>query len=79
MRRHIFGLILLTLSAGCSQYQLFDSRAHVEADLESRIPAELRSYIEVPYHLDEDVLAEISAVPRRSSTTSSAVSSSSTR
>lgn len=61
MKRLISPLLLLTLAGACSQYQLFDSVEHVRADLESRVPEELRGLIDVPYYLDEATVAELAS------------------
>ncbi len=58
----VVAVAAMTVAAGgCSQYQPFDSRAHVVSDLESRIPAELAGYVEVPYFLEEEAKVEIRA------------------
>jgi tetratricopeptide (TPR) repeat protein len=59
MRRLVGGLLLLALTGACSQYQLFESEEYVKADLESRIPEDLRGLIDIPYHLDDETLAEL--------------------
>ena len=54
-------LAFLVLSA-CSQYQPFDSVAHLRQDYLDKVPKDLRDQVEIPYSLDEVTLAEIEGI-----------------
>ncbi len=53
-------LLLLAVLVGCTAYVPYDQRAHMERELESRLPAELAGLVTPPYEVGEVVLQEAS-------------------
>ena len=51
--------VLAALGAGCSQYEPFDSTAHVKEKYEERLPAELAGRVEIPFVLSAEVGAQV--------------------
>ena len=49
----------LALIAGCSQYEPFDTVAHVRSLYQERLPAELVDRVVIPFELSEEVAARV--------------------
>jgi tetratricopeptide (TPR) repeat protein len=52
------------LSAGCSQYKVFDSAAYLRQQYGQEVGAKEASHIEVPFELDEEIRASLRKLPK---------------
>lgn len=46
-------------AGGCAGYRPFDAGAYLDQRIESRVPEDLRGRVEVPFRLEEDVVAAV--------------------
>jgi tetratricopeptide (TPR) repeat protein len=61
-RKVLPGLLALAALAGCSQYEPFDSAAHVKEQYEELLPPDLAGQVEVPFVLSLEVREQVEAL-----------------
>ncbi len=51
--------VAVAFLSACTQYEPFDSESHLREQVEERLGAQMAEGVEVPYELDDEVMAEI--------------------
>ncbi len=58
----VVALLVAGLQAACSQYEPFDTVAHVRGQFEERLPPDLAGRVEIPFELSAEVAARVDAL-----------------